>query len=71
MIAPQGQKIGPAGVKKRRKASVTKQGNTAPGFNTPDPKTDTPKKQTTQLLMSQFSSFLILASSSLEKCDCS
>ena len=26
------------GARKRRKASVTKRRNTAPGFNTPDPK---------------------------------
>ena len=34
MIAPQGYKMGPAGAKKRSKASVKKQSNTAPGFNT-------------------------------------
>ena len=44
MIAPQGKKVAPSGLKppagarKRRKASVTKRRNTTPGFNTPDPK---------------------------------
>ncbi len=44
MIAPQGKKIDPAGLgppaeaRNRRKATVTKRRNTAPGFYTPDPK---------------------------------
>ena len=43
MIAPQGWKVGPAGVKpstgvrKRRKATVKKRRNTAPGFKALDP----------------------------------
>ena len=36
MVAPQGYKIGPAGARKRRKASVKKRRNTSPGFNTLD-----------------------------------
>ena len=37
MIAPQGQKVGPAGVRKRGKATVKKRRNTAPGFKALDP----------------------------------
>ena len=43
MIAPQGKKVGPegleppAGARKRRKATLKKQRNPAPGFNTLDP----------------------------------
>ena len=43
MIAPQGQKVGPArlqppaGVSKWRKATVKKRRNTAPGFKALDP----------------------------------
>ena len=37
MIAPQGYNVGPAGVRKRRKATVKKQRNTAPGFKALDP----------------------------------
>ena len=44
MIAPQGQKVGPAGleppagVRKRRKVTVRKRRNTAPEFKALDPK---------------------------------
>ena len=37
MIGPQGYKVGPAGVRKRRKATVKKRRNTAPGFKALDP----------------------------------
>ncbi len=37
MIAPQGWKVGPAGVRKRRKANAKKRRNTAPGFKALDP----------------------------------
>ena len=38
MIAPQGWKVGPAGVRKRRIATVKKRRNTVPGFKALDPK---------------------------------
>ncbi len=38
MIAPQGWKVGPAGVRKRRIATFKKRRNTAPGFKALDPK---------------------------------
>ena len=44
IIAPQGYKVGsaglepPAGVRKRRKATLKKRRNTAPGFKALDPK---------------------------------
>ena len=37
MIALQGYKVGPAGIRKRRKATVKKRRNTAPGFKALDP----------------------------------
>ena len=38
IIAPQCLKVGPAGVRKRIKASVKKRKNKAPGFKAYDPK---------------------------------
>ncbi len=52
MIAPQGWKVGPEGVKKWRKATVKKRRNTAPGFKALDPYFLLPKYNTIIFIVS-------------------